>query len=224
MSSEKKKWSLYNQKTEKQVDGLKLSQVQAIISSLTPNEIVHWKAWHEGLTEWQSISKFAEFSKHYKANILSEESEIIRSIRGSQVTKKSSITKTGTEKKEVSLRPVFELEDDLEKSRLILLGDVKAEERGSLRYKLNMDVKVKIDTLVIECRTIDISLGGMWIDQQLPRAANSLTVSCTIERSGKLLKFSCLVVPDPKLVGSTRLIIKKLNDPELLRTWLFENS
>ena len=55
MDSKSKKWSLYNQRTDKQVDGLKLTQVRAIVESLAPKELDTWKAWREGLSEWLAI-------------------------------------------------------------------------------------------------------------------------------------------------------------------------
>ena len=100
----------------------------------------------------------------------------------------------------------------------------KTDGRNTTRYRVCFEVSLKFSALTINCKTIDMSLGGMWIDQQLPSEADAAMVNCSIERAGIRLDFTCCVIPDPKLKGSTRLIIKKISKPDLLRSWLLENS
>ena len=223
MDNSKKQWSLYNKKTKKQVDGLKLSQAQAIIGTVNPKEFSNWKAWHEGLEKWQPITQFVEFPDAYEGFYGSEE-KLRKKRTDSSITKKLSPDKDTIERKDSKKKLVFELDDELEKTRLALTSDDRPEERMGSRYRVNFEVKVKIDNLIYDCRTIDLSLGGMWIDRQLPKEANASIVTCLIERPKGKLIFTCRVVPDPDLKGSTRLIIKKLSDPELLRSWLLESS
>ena len=133
-------------------------------------------------------------------------------------------TSTKSSKRDHTPRKVFDLDDEIEKSRIFLMRSEKTDGRNTTRYRVCFEVSLKFSALTINCKTIDMSLGGMWIDQQLPSEADAAMVNCSIERAGIRLDFTCCVIPDPKLKGSTRLIIKKISKPDLLRSWLLENS
>ncbi len=216
MSTSNFKWSLYNPKTEVQIDGLKLSQAQSIVANLNIRDLKEWKAWHEGLQEWQVLSKFAEL---IEANVAVESP---KPIRTKAVQENGFMVKSNSSG---NTKLSFELSDEeFSKTSLQILEGSQKESRMNSRFTRTYEVKIHVNAIAYSCLTLDVSLGGMRIDRSLPASANNATLVCDLIWNKKQIRLSCKVIPDPKSKGSSRLIIKNLKDIDELRSFLLEGS
>ncbi len=222
MKKENPKWSLFNRHTNTQLDGLDLAEVKSTLSGLFPEQLAQWKAWHEGQTKWQSVTKFAEL-KDLKVANFSEETAILEAIKNTAKVKKSEPRKFRSDSSSINSTPSFEMDgENLSRSKSTSDSEEFEIKRRGPRLARNYRVVIKAAHIIFECHTIDISSGGMRLNKELPKALANITLVCEISWGVTNIKLNCRAIPDPdpKAKGSTRLMVSQLNDPESLRIWL----
>ena len=220
MSSLDFSWSLFNSKSEVQIDGLTSLQAKTIVSSIAPFDLPNWLAWREGLKEWTAASDFTELFGQTALK------KIPPTPPKSKVSKPVKPPPPEPDEENTKMNPVktyAPAEGELDHTALLIQQYSKTDARNTARFEKSYPVIVRFDRLKCECVTVNISRGGLKLDRLLP--AEALGANITVEiirRETKLILF-CQAIPEPKgPVGVSRLIISKTSDDELLRGWLLE--
>jgi hypothetical protein len=218
-------WSLYNKKSDVQIDSLRLSQAKAIVSSLNAASWPLWMAWHEGLNDWQLVSSFRELFDEQSTSRIppAPPTSPPRFNPEPPKTKIPELEAPDTDATSIHKVKAFTSQDfDVDDPEFILQKYAATDARLHSRFQKSFAVTIRFDIVKAECRTIDMSLGGMKIDRLLPSEACGVNITAEIKRRDAVVILECKAIPEPNIRGSTRLMIIKVSDEELLRGWLLE--
>ncbi len=222
MSSLDYSWSLFNSKSEVQIDGLNSVQIKAIVSSIAPLDLPHWMAWHEGLKEWSPVSDFTELFGHTALK------KIPPTPPKSKVPKtksKSGDPAPEMDEETTKMNPVksyVPADGELDQVNLLIQQYSNADARNTARFEKSYPVVVRFDRVKCEAVTVNISRGGLKLDRLLPAEACGANIIVEITRRDVTLTLFCQAIPEPKQIGVCRLMISKTSDDELMRGWLLE--
>ncbi len=218
-------WCLYNKKSDVQIDSLKLSQAKAIVSSLNAVSWPLWMAWHEGLSDWQLVATFPElFDDPATRKIAPAPPTSPHRVSAEPPKVKSQEAElpdndaTGIHK----VKPFTTQDFDSDDPEFILQKYAATDARMHSRFPKSFAVTIRFDQVKTECRTLDMSLGGMKLDRLLPTEACGVNINAEIKRRDAVLILECKAIPEPNSRGASRLMILKISDEELLRGWLLE--
>ncbi len=213
MSASEILWSLYHKKSDIQIDGLKLEQARALVSSLNPSNLNIWMAWHEGLDDWKNVSDFKELF----------EQAALKKVPPPPPKASQPNTHEPSDATGIYRVKAFTAQDiDLDDPEFILQKYSKDDSRRNSRFEKSFAVTIRFDQVKTECRTVNISLSGMKLDRLLPHEACHESITAEIRRRDAILILECRAIPDPNVNGSSRLIFIKISDEELLRGWILE--
>ncbi len=218
MSNHDYSWSLFNSKSEVQIDGLNSVQTKTIVSSISPQDLPNWMAWREGLKEWMAVSEFTEL---FGTTALKK----IPPTPPKSKIPKPKPAPGAPEEETTKMNPVKSYapaEGELDQVNLLIQQYSKADARNTARFDKNYPVVVRFDRVKCDCMTENISRGGLKLDRLLPAEICGASVQVDITRRDVTLTLFCQAIPEPKQSGVRRLIITKTSDDELLRGWLLE--
>lgn len=212
MESTKLYWCLYNQTTNRQIDGLTFTQARGFLDSLSSEQISEWHAWHEGLADWKSVNEFEELRpevKHPARHAPPRPPPRPASkISGDEVFK-----------------PVLEYRDDA--TRISIALDEKGYSDNRLNRRFLQSYKVQIPFLgaTITNETVDVSLGGMALRDILPVQMPAAFTATLFHPNGATVKIPCQVILEKDGMHVRRCKFVLTNDTEpILRTWLLSSE
>ena len=110
----------------------------------------------------------------------------------------------------------FELEDDAEDLEIDLDGD--PNKRNIRRYEVALNGSLTIDDNTMDIQTLDVSLKGFRVKQNLPEIIPGKEISFILVKDNETVEGTCYI--NQKKYDQNVLIFKKVHTMELLRKWL----
>ncbi len=211
MDSKKLYWSLYHTLSSRQIDGLTFTQARGFLDSIGPAQIHEWHAWYEGLSEWKPVSAFEELNP-----------AIAHDARHAPPRPPKPVAKmTGDE----TFSPVLEYRDDATRISISLDDKGYVDNRLNRRFLQSYRVQIPFQGAVLTNETVDISLGGMALRDQLPPQISATFTAVLIHANGATVKIPCTIILEKDGMHSRRVKFTLSNDTEpILRTWLLSNE
>jgi len=210
-----KPWSLYNKEDKLRVDDLTTEHVRIILLATATSRMSHWYACQEGDIHWQPISAIPEFY------------EDVRQIKGvpEDEDRDREITLTPAAplahdpappvQKSVQRRPLFEdapAELKTDPTLQIEKANIK-ERRTARRYPREITFRLKFDDKVFECKTLDISMSGLSLEQPLPEWAPK-SFPAELEMNKTVVRVLC------SKVSAQQMKIKESSSWDVIRAWI----
>ncbi len=225
-----KPWSLYNKEDKLRVDDLTPEQVRIVLLATASKRMSHWYACQEGDVHWQPISAIPEFY------------EDVRQIKGKSDDdddreKEVSITQTSVDVTPDSVtikipagkntkptgpplistvprRPLFEDAPEDPTAPTLQVDFTRTKERRTARrYPRRLNFKATLDGKVFECGTVDVSMAGLSLDQDLP-AWIPKNFSAELSMNQHSIKVMC------SKVGEKKLKLKDSSSWDVIRAWI----
>ncbi len=222
MSSLDFSWSLFNSKSEVQIDGLNSTQTKTIVSSIMPQDLPNWMAWREGLKEWLPVSDFTEL---FEQTALKKIPPMPPKSKNQKTKPPATQQTIEIDEETTKMNPVKSYapsEGELDQTHLLIQQYSKADARNTARFEKSYPVVVRFDRVKCECVTVNVSRGGMKLDRLLPAEACGANIIVEITRRDVMLTLFCQAIPEATQIGVSRLMISKTSDDELFRAWLLE--
>lgn len=164
-------WSLYNRVEKLRIDDLTKDQVRTILLAVPTSKMAEWFACREGEMHWQPIRDFPEF--YEDASMMKGEFQPEAEATSSASTNiHTAVTVPGKASKKAEVRrPMFEEPSPEPTSSTLKIESVPTKERRSARrYVRNLNFYATADGEKFECATRDISMAGISLTEQLPKA------------------------------------------------------
>lgn len=193
-------WSLYCVRSQEHVDDLTAKQIKIICSSLPADDRTNWLAWHKGADEWKPIEKFVEFFPSDEA------------VEHKQATPPSNAE-----------APNFNdrlFEDETTMLNLNMADVSTSERRTHQRVLREFPVELRFVRGKMSSKTVDISIGGMKLEDKLPLATHSPFRAVITGPRGMNLEVQCALISNPNEQGGSRIKILMNPNVSLLRQWL----
>lgn len=207
-TAQESQWSLYNDTTGRQIDGLSFDQARDLCRSIPEAQREQWLAWHEGLADWAAIVSFAK---------------LFASGRKTAATPPTPAPKPAAKVSESSAQTSvrgFELQVD--DHLTIEIGPEKTlDHRFNKRFEKCYTVSVNHQGRTFQSQTLNISLGGMQLKNAVPEGLGMQFTATLTRRDGHSMQMQCARLPGPARTV-TRL---KFIDPDdtNLRAWLLDS-
>ena len=203
-------WSLYNERSHIQIDYLSAEQAWKMIAAEDPKTRGYWMLWHTGTTRWKPVADF-ESANDY-----------IRQVSKLPFTYPAVPDEDDRLRAEEERRiGQFDLHDPavsigIESSSV---QDSREHRRFKQQYRVDIEIKGQKFTTY----TVDISLGGMRLEDKLPPTNISSFLARLEQESGANIYVKC-VFSDPQGLRRDRIRFV-LDDAKtaVLRTWLLEH-
>lgn len=183
-------WSLYNKEEKLRIDDLRIDQVRTILLAIPSSRIRDWYACKEGDLHWQAIGEVPEFYEDAMA------------VKGtSEPAKQDTETaeKPSAPAKAVR-RPLFEdapAGGEFETTLQVESVPTK-ERRTARRYVRNLEFKVTVPGTNFKCDTLDISMSGVSLKENLP-ASLPKSFRAELSLSGSVVKIHVNRITDNTL-------------------------
>ena len=207
MDAKKLYWSLYNLSTQRQIDGLTFTQARGFLDSLEPGQNDEWQAWHEGLSEWKPITHFTELdskTQHQARQAPPHPPKVAHKITGHE-----------------NFSPVLEYREDADDTPISLEDKGYTDNRLNRRFLQTYKVQVPYLGSVLSTETLDISLGGMSLKQDLPPQMTATFTATLIHTNGAVVKIPCTLILERDGNHRNRVKFHLTADNEsIIRTWL----
>ena len=204
MKSEDVYWSLYNEVTGRQIDGLAFTQVKGIVESMDAASKAHWLAWHEGLTDWKHVDGFTELQ------------DSAPDTGRVQSPFPPAAPRTGKFAfKDLELSPI-------DTESLELGRGPNVDNRLNRRFLKNYAVTASYQGGVFKTRTVNISLGGMLVHDPLPDGLGMRFFMTLSRRDGFSVQMQCMRVLGP--TGKVTRVRFLNQDDTDLRAWLLDSK
>jgi hypothetical protein len=207
-------WSLHNLKTGAQMTGLTFSQIQVLVSSLSPADISNWHAWYEGQSDWKALSELMPL-------ILPKGNHKIYNRPPMPPPHPSAKPKPDSkfDPLESSLHLDGEMADTPGGSHVFEYAqDGRIAKRFLRSYKV-MCVSNKINR-TFTAHTVDISLTGLQLDQDLPLGWEDPFDLTLFNKFGTQLTIIVSLVPKQEGDRRTRLFFRRVAKLDELHDWL----
>lgn len=229
-----KPWSLYNKEDKLRVDDLTPEQVRIVLLATASKRMSHWYACQEGDVHWQPIDAIPEFYEDVrqikgtpdddddrdKEVSITKTSEnltphsVTMKIPGLAPLDPESAQSPPPVAKAVQRRPMFEdpPEDGTAPTLQIEFTRTK-ERRTARRYPRVLGFKISASGKTFQCETVDISMAGLLIDQDLPDWAQK-TFTAELSLNQNTIKVMCTKVSERKLK------MKDSSSWDVIRAWI----
>ena len=193
--------------THRQIDGLTFTQARGFLDSIEPAQQAEWQAWYEGLSEWKPISSFSEL-----------DSSVRHPPRQAPPHPPKPPSKiTGHE----HFSPVLEYREDASDVAISLDDKGYTDKRLNRRFLQTYKVQISFQGAVLSTETLDISLGGMALKQNLPPMMNATFSATLTHTNGTTVKIPCTLIleKDGNHQNRVKFHLTADNEP-IIRTWL----
>lgn len=229
-----KPWSLYNKEDKLRVDDLTPEQVRIVLLATASHRMSHWYACQEGDVHWQPVDAIPEFYEDVR-QIKGKPSDDDDRDKEVSVTKTSanvtphSVTMKIPDPlaepahaapaappvaKPVQRRPMFEDPPDDATAPTLQIENTRTKERRTARrYPRVLGFKIAIPGKVFQCQTVDISMAGLLIDQDLPDWVQK-TFTAELSLNKNTIKVMC------NKVGDRKLKMKDSSSWDVIRAWI----
>lgn len=199
-----KPWSLYNKEEKLRIDDLKSEHVRIILLAIPTAQMTNWYACQEGDLRWQAVGDIPEFY------------EDVRQIKGTgALPPPKEETEESPQRKEDPRRPLFEDSPDDSPSNPTLQVDFNStkERRTARRYPRKLMFKVLQGGKSFQSETVDVSMSGLSIEQQLPNWIPK-TFHAELELNKTNIRVLCTRVNESKLK------IMESDSWDVIRKWI----
>lgn len=219
-------WSLYSEISGRQIDGLTFTQVKGFVACIPPEQAEFWLAWHEGIAAWAPLTEFPLLFEQNRTNERRPPPvpPPVRPRTPAAVERAPAPDSlSGVSEKEV------ELNDELTSVAFELHRGGGMDRRLNRRYqKMERYQKFKVEFGVpggvFSTCTIDISIGGMLLEDLVPPDAPALFNARVSRRDGSSIQMFCKIITLPDGKPTARLKAVNMNHEEILRSWLLDSS
>jgi hypothetical protein len=210
-------WSLYNRNEQLRIDDLKTEHVRVILLAIPTRKMAEWYACRGGDIRWTPLLEVPEFFEDVRAI------KGISPAPGAQ-TEPIAINSSGravagsdivTTVQKEARRPLFE---DVSPEQWTTRGlemekESIKEKRSARRYPKRLQFSAKTTTQKFHCETLDISMNGLSLDQELPKWLGK-KFQAKLEHGGLAVRIMCERVED------SRVKISKAESWDIIRTWI----
>lgn len=210
-------WSLYNKVEKLRVDDLKSDQVRTILLAIPASQLANWYACQEGDLHWVPLRQVSEFYIDLPT-LQHEDIAVFVEPRMPQAAGhdiRSDAARAVTHSKTKSRRPLFEdpPEDLISNPSLEIVKAETNERRSARRYSLQLLFRVSLEGQVFETNTVDISLGGLSVKDNIPTwIPRTFRAELSSQRGS--INIVC------KKVSSNQIRLMESDSWDLLRQWL----
>lgn len=199
-----KPWSLYNKEEKLRIDDLKSEHVRIILLAIPTARMTDWYACQEGDLHWQPIGAIPEFY------------EDVRQIKG-----KGALPEPEAEAQEKPTpqspprRPLFEdSPEDLRTDPTLQVDTASTKERRTARrYPRKLMFKVLQGGKSFQSATVDVSMSGLSIEQQLPNWVPK-TFHAELQLNKTNIRVLC------SRVSESKLKIMESESWDVIRQWI----
>jgi hypothetical protein len=194
-------WNLYNLVDKRQLEDLRTDQVEAIHEALPVSSHPQWLAWREGMAEWRSLSEFAD---------------MIADMRQAP-SRLANVPPIPTFSAD---QPAFRTPEGVKPPKLEL-AEHPENARTKNRYPGRFDVRIKYGDKRVHSATVNISMTGMQLRDDLP---GDLPKYFTIEliRDKDRIPLVCSAIFNNDGTISNRIKIEVNDQFEKFRSWVIE--
>ena len=209
-------WSLYNRVEKLRVDDLRPDQVRTILLAIPPSQLSNWYACQEGDLQWVALESVSEFYMDSMAN--RQKASALPKASGDDSSNETpdfnDVILPVSRAKTNQRRPLFEDAPDN-----VIAGDfeVKSEDRedrrSSVRYPRKIEVRIVLGKKVFSTHTLNISMGGMKLAQELPDWMPR-TFRAELALNGQSVYVFC------KKIGPDQVRLMESDSWSMIRQWL----
>jgi hypothetical protein len=193
-------YSLFNEPEMVRIDRLTEEQALVVLKGLSKSAIKEWDVWHVGLKNWLPAGMFLDSYDKEKSQV-----PLGLSVPDSSHSESSDINKSGLSLKEEA--QVWQV-----------------QRRKHSRYQSRMILEVELEGKIWQTTTVNVSLGGIKLEETLP-FPNNTPVNLVLKHGNSKLHLRCQVINDQaNPEDRTRLMIQSCEHLELLRHWIVKNT
>jgi hypothetical protein len=203
-------WSLFNERSRIQIDDLTSDQAWGVVAAEDPKHRHLWLVWHTGLTDWKSVSDFDESSRH-----------LSRAATAAYTF--PAVPDLEDQRRAEAERRIGEFELDDSPTDIGIDTTARKDLRKNRRYLQRYKVEINLDGNSFTTHTVDISLSGMKIEDELPPTSRLSFTARLIHDNGQVLNVKCSLIEQAGLQRNRFKVSISENQAFLLRTWILEN-
>ncbi|MCB0411423.1 MAG: PilZ domain-containing protein [Bdellovibrionales bacterium] len=209
-------WCLVNSRTGHMIKGLAFNEARAAVSGFSEESRTDWWVWNEGWPDWKPLIQVRLLIEPMHRTMKIEPPPFqIQSDKNNRRKGDVEVLQEDTPHK------VFHLDETLEDLEISKVDFVNRVHR---RIHRRFKVRIHQNGLEFVSYTVDISAGGMQLEDTLPEwVAGYCQVFIVKLETKKAIEVTCSVVENQKPTERTRLQILNLGSREMenaLDNWL----
>lgn len=212
-----KLWCLINARNGNTIRALSLNEARAAIAGVPEESRVDWWVWREGWPDWKPLVQVRLLTEPLYRSMNEEPPAF--NVDVSLMERRGSSTFDPRVKHET--HTMLEMDSEIEE---LMIAGAEFVSRTHRRMKRRLKVKIKQGDRKFVSHTVDVSAGGLHLEDLLPDwVAGYCQVVIIKPDSKKAIELTCSVVENQKPEERTRLQIINMNNQELeraLEKWL----